>query len=151
LRPRSRCRNIKLVVTNQVQYDHRWSHRSRSCTAVGIWSTKLTTWEGESGEGWSDPRSEDGRTRMERSCAPSLDLFFHHVWSTSGVDRVSFPSLRRNSGTKKHAVWRMTRSQRARRIAITRARSRQCDAIRYTPLGRQLRTMHRATGKKKRR
>jgi hypothetical protein len=69
-RARSRCRNIKLVVTNQVQYDHRWSHWSRSCTAVGIWSTKLTTWErqrwGGSGpflgarmgpDGWNGPSS----------------------------------------------------------------------------------------------
>lgn len=34
-----RCRDIKLVVTNQVQYDHRWPRPVLPCAAVGIWST----------------------------------------------------------------------------------------------------------------
>jgi len=170
-RARSRCRNIKLVVTNQVQYDHRWSHRSRSCTAVGIWSTKLTTWEGGVGRQRSDPRSEDGTGRMERAVVPSCPC---RVLGTLGYRTRSFsagpPSVTFLSSCHplppsylpgfyqcrvKNAVSGEDASQQTPSVRVE-SQSRASvvaspRAIRYTPLRRQLRTMDRATGKKKER
>lgn len=138
---RSRCRDIKLVVTNQLQYDHRWSRWSRLCAAVGIWSTMKSTARGTKG-GTGGPGVH---ASVSSGFAEfGIPLVFWLFFCRRPIE-YNFPFLlSRPLSRKNRAVWGIPRPSTCR-IVITYTSSPR--AIRYTFLGRfrrQLGTMHRA-------